>query len=483
MSQSTATKREMVADKRETVVGKRMSSPNKRKSASKNARQRRKKSKRRRTASPEQTDEKRLLFELFGWDSDTAEMSQEDNKLCLICVKKFSTSSYRYVHERVVHGKQQKHNCEECEKAYSTRSNLNSHIQNVHVKSKPFVCKICSKYFGRKGDLKVHIHVVHEGRRDYLCQECGARSMTRHNLQTHIDAVHSKLKPYSCKHCPKKFATKSDLTKHIRVHTGEQPYPCRECDRRFSQVGSRNRHQLTHEKAGKVACPYSDGCSIEQGSNGIPCELSFKDDEELASHVKLAHTVEGLAAMTHSTEQAMADFFDENSIAYSRDHENTVSHRACAEMKIDTHRSRPDFFLPALSAEVGYHVLIGNDEAAHRRYPCDFKRTIELNTALCQGSVGPTGEIVYIRVNPSPYRIDSVRHEPSLDQVHAKLLDLLKALPTMNLLHSLNLIYIGYDQTTQPDLEPWQRLSCFTSAKEINRTNAEILSECVLLVL
>jgi endonuclease/exonuclease/phosphatase family metal-dependent hydrolase len=132
MSQSTATKREMVADKRETVVGKRMSSPNKRKSASKNARQRRKKSKRRRTASPEQTDEKRLLFELFGWDSDTEQLPQEDETLCLICDRCFSNPNNRRAHERSIHGGQKSHCCDDCEKVYTYASGLSRHVRTSH---------------------------------------------------------------------------------------------------------------------------------------------------------------------------------------------------------------------------------------------------------------------------------------------------------------------------------------------------------------
>jgi uncharacterized C2H2 Zn-finger protein len=483
MSQSTATKREMAADKRETVVGKRMSSPNKRKSASKNARQRRKKSKRRRTATPEETAEKRLLFELFGWDSDTELMPQENETLCLICEHTFSNPSSRHRHERAVHGGLKNFTCDVCSKAFGYKGHLNQHIRAVHKRAKPFECKTCQKSFSRKGSLKTHTRDVHEKRKDFDCPHCDYSAARNHSLQSHIDMVHLKLKPHSCKLCSMKFTTKSDLTVHIRTHSGSQPYKCAECDQRFSCSSNRNAHQLGHEKAGKVTCPHADGCIVEHSSNGIPCGMFFKDEKDLARHVKMAHTAAGLANKTHSTEQLMADFFDKNGIDYTRDQANTISLRACAEMKLEGHRVRPDFFLGALSSQVGYHVLIGNDEAAHRRYPCDFKRIIEMNTALCQGSVGPTGKIVYIRVNPSPYKVDGVLHTPSLEQVHAKLLTLLKALPSMELLSSLNLIYLDYDQTSQIHLRPWQRLSCFSVVKEINQQNAEMLREWVFLVL
>jgi hypothetical protein len=443
-------------------------------------------------ATADQTAEKKLFFELFGYDSDTADMAQSNEKLCLICEKEFSSSSYRKKHERFVHDGQKPFKCDICQKSFIHSSGLKVH-QHIHTGAKPFTCELCDKNFNRPAHLKTHVRAVHEKLKPHTCNECELTFGHKINLQTHIKAVHLKMKIFKCELCESQFVRKTHLTEHLRKHSGEQPYACSQCDRRFSQVSNKKTHEALHDesKSWKVQCPFDEGELLDEEDDGVgddaagaglPCGQRFKDKKTLNKHIQLSHTIDGL---TMDSEQKLATFLTENRFDFTRDFANTVSHRACAELKLSGHRSRPDFYLPVLSAEVGATVLIGNDERAHRKYGCDFKRTIELATALSAGSVGADGKIIYIRVNPSSFTIDGLKYEPSIVQVHDKLLDLLRNLHSIKLNEGMNLIYLNYDQVSQPnpDAQAWSRLVNFTEVEPINLQCSQIIRSCVLQVI
>lgn len=105
----------------------------------------------------------------------------------------------------------------------------------------------------------------------------------------------------------------------------------------------------------------------------------FPHPAKLDYHILYCHTSEGLDK--RQSEDQMDTFLTQNGIAFDRDRVNTLSFSMCMDYnKIDESKKsvRPDFYLTALSAVLGCHILVGNDEMEHRRYRCDFSRTLDI---------------------------------------------------------------------------------------------------------
>lgn len=159
-------------------------------------------------------------------------------------------------------------------------------------------------------------------------------------------------------------------------------------------------------------------------------------------HIQKCHTVEGLQQKFYSEEQ-MATFFTQKGILFDRDFENTIHFSHCPQLQLPGVRSRPDFYLTELSAQLETTILVGNDEFAHRRYPtdCEFSRIIKIASCIFQNEQMPN-RLVYIRFNPHFYTQDGVIFDPSLETRYTRLTDLLANLPVQE---GLLVIYLYYD--------------------------------------
>ena len=130
------------------------------------------------------------LYELFGYDSDTQALPQENDQVCLLCYRTFADKGCRVRHERRVHGKPEKRlACGVCNKGFYNASSLRVHMRR-HTDERPYDCSHCGKAFKQQIDRDRHVRAVEEGRKDYACIECGKRfgygaGLRHHTMQYH----------------------------------------------------------------------------------------------------------------------------------------------------------------------------------------------------------------------------------------------------------------------------------------------------------
>ena len=195
---------------------------------------------------------------------------------------------------------------------------------------------------------------------------------------------------------------------------------------------------------------------------------------DLDYHTQRHHTEEGLAAKFES-ETKLAQFLQTKGVAFDRDWTNRLDFKRCSQMQVEggALSARPDFFLPTLSAELGAQVLLGNDEFAHRRYPCDLQRVFNIGNAL-QNSPGCRDvPLLYVRFNPHFFYRDAVLHDRPLAESHRLLWKVLQTLKNYKLQPGVNLLFIQYD-TCDGELE------LFSGPESEGNDFAKILRECVL---
>ncbi len=191
--------------------------------------------------------------------------------------------------------------------------------------------------------------------------------------------------------------------------------------------------------------------------------------------LKATFTKDGIAAKLQS-EAKLAEFLTANDVVFSRDWLNLIKFGHCENIEGNASSARPDFYLQAESARLGAVVLIGNDEYAHRRYPCDMRRTYNIVQALEQTDEFRGAKILYIRFNPHFFKRDSVVHDPPLAESHKLLLSTVRKFDASTLKPGLNLVFVNYDVDSNGNLQ------LFIQAQEEGNTFGDVLKDCVIKV-
>lgn len=230
----------------------------------------------------------------------------QEEHLCTVCNKPFSSASALKVHKETIHDKIRNFKCPSCEEIFNKKTNMQTHYRRVHeglevrrlqcdicdkrflcpselrkhvervhlkVRSNEISCPICGKPFGDLRDMKVHLSAVHNKDTEYpcpeckmvfyrlndmvnhkrrmhggdrvrthLCPTCGKGFCSKSDLRTHISVVHEDIRKHVCDICDKAFKVASHLTYHKRKHTGETPFQCPYCKKSFCGPGSISEH-------------------------------------------------------------------------------------------------------------------------------------------------------------------------------------------------------------------------------------------------
>ena len=128
-------------------------------------------------------------------------------------------------------------------------------------------------------DFEDHMEIFHGDTKPYKCHQCGTKCGSKGEYIKHIKRIHKRIKHFECDVCQKQFYNKTDWKRHYRVHTGERPYKCNQCDMSFKENG----HLASHIK--HIHCnkrPFQ--CFL--------CNKSFKSEWNLKSHIRNAHNKE-----------------------------------------------------------------------------------------------------------------------------------------------------------------------------------------------
>ncbi len=427
--------------------------------------------------------------------------SGEKPFVCDQCSTAFSQSCHLKTHKRT-HSGEKPFVCDQCSTAFSRSCHLKTH-KRTHIAEKPFACNECNSTFSQLSHLKTHKR-THSGEKPFVCNQCNAAFSRSGHLKTH-KRTHTAEKPFACNECNSTFARSSSLTTHKRTHSGEKPFVCDVCNAAFPESRRLKVHKKTHssekslvcmhcqfsttypsslkkhlamherQKSYKFACEMQDGGTRMYQPGDVVCTIRCATLLDMEYHVQRNHTVGGLGTKLQS-ETKLAKFFDAAGVNYDRDWTNRLNFKGCVHIEGNAFSARPDFFLLEESARLSAIVLVGNDEFAHRQYPCDLQRVWNIAQSLQQTQEFRDVPLVYVRFNPHVFIRAGVHYDPPLETSHNVVLQTMRSLQTSDVKPGVNLIFINYDQDAEG------RLQIFIDAEEEGNDFGQILEPTVLLI-
>lgn len=390
------------------------------------------------------------------------------------CNGSFSTSAYLKLHVNSVHLKIRPFVCEICSKSFATNQKLIRHSRS-HSEERRFQCEVngCTKVFASVSNLHIHL-LVHADERKFICKICGKSFKQPSGLTGHKQ-THLVLRPFICleEGCDQTFVRLEHFRNHSRIHSGIRPFACEHCGKCFTHLSNKAAHEKMHEiqKSYEYRCPMQDGGTQFWRKGDIQCSIRCKTPRHLEFHVERNHTLEGVGRKLDS-EEKLAKFLEANGIEFQRDFLNRIDFKQCRNIEGSKCFARPDFFLPVFSAKLQAIVILGNDEFAHRYYPCDFQRIFNIANALEQNANFKGVPILYIRFNPHHYQVDGIMYNPKLEVAHQLLLSTLESITTVR--PGVNLVYVNYDSSNGG-------LDIFDPDKSEGNDFVELYRKCVLL--
>jgi KRAB domain-containing zinc finger protein len=167
------------------------------------------------------------------------------NIICLICKKKFTSSSCLKIHNDSVH-KKIRFQCEKCLRKYSSPQSLRKHINADHFKIR-VTCKYCPKTFTQSSSLKYHINNEHLNSQipKYTCNICSKVFKNQNLLKYHMKTKHLD-KCIECKICNKKYHFLRPLWQHSFEHREFKPFNCSSCDYKTVNKQKYKTHLMRH---------------------------------------------------------------------------------------------------------------------------------------------------------------------------------------------------------------------------------------------
>jgi hypothetical protein len=217
-----------------------------------------------------------------------------------------------------------------------------------------------------------------------------------------------------------------------------------------------------------------DGGTQVYKPGDVVCTIRCETMLDMKYHVQRNHTVEGLGEKLQS-ETKLAKFFDAAQVSYDRDWTNWLNFKGCKNIEGNVFSARPDFFLPEESARLKALVLVGNDEFAHRQYPCDLQRVWNIAQSLQQTHEFKDVPLLYLRFNPHFFKRAGVHYDLPLAQTHDLLLSTLRKLQASDVKPGVNLVFINYDQNANG------RLQIFIDSENEEKDFGSVLEPTVLL--
>ena len=73
--------------------------------------------------------------------------------------------------------------CQYCEKRFVSLSKMKSHMR-IHIGERPCKCETCGKDFKNKSSLKIH-EMIHKEEKPYSCNQCDKRFKQLVHMKTH----------------------------------------------------------------------------------------------------------------------------------------------------------------------------------------------------------------------------------------------------------------------------------------------------------
>jgi DNA-directed RNA polymerase subunit RPC12/RpoP len=372
------------------------------------------------------------------------------------------------------------YSCTFCHNSFTTKTNFAAHTR-IHTGEKPYKCDECGLAFRRKTDLTLHTQ-SHSDDRQYVCTVCSKSFKRKYHLTRHIK-YHSDDRPYRCTHaseCTHSFKTQEELTRHINSHTPS--HKCCECGKLFSLAWNCRVHEHKHSisRDWKFVCPHNSySVNTHDRCGGIKCDTRCKTLQALEYHIQASHTLDGLQKKLDSEGQ-LAGFFERSNTKFDRDFENIVSHSSCGGLKkyFSGIYSRPDFHLYEFQRR-GVVVLVGNDEFSHRRYSCEFDRTLKISSAISACPDFFNVPVLYIRFNPHYYTVGETLYDPPLRERYIKLAKVLDTISDGTIVlkntTGLNLLYMFYDTDSAGELVVFNK-----GCSDTDREFAMTLVNCVI---